>query len=200
MLFKKEAKLFDSELIQEGGEGVLYVNYLRAGFVPSIASQPEVMARTVDVLQETTNITRVVLVQQRNYSYSFEIIKNLKEIGDFYNVLINQEKVLSPERYFFTMDPSELYNSLNYIFGVLLKQDPVQAYRVLKDFSVQKKTQLEEGEDKESYLKFLSNLLERFEGLEVIKKFKIFGGRGREVYDKIFPVDVMPNFTFTRVL
>jgi len=70
-MFKPETALYSYEVISESGENVMYINYLGDASVPSISDSPEVMAKTIDALAENSNITRVVLVQQRNYSYNF---------------------------------------------------------------------------------------------------------------------------------
>jgi hypothetical protein len=57
--FKKESKLFDIEVERKQGENVMYVNYLSAPFVPSIADDASVMARTVDSLAENANVSRI---------------------------------------------------------------------------------------------------------------------------------------------
>jgi len=81
MMFKNDSALYSYEIVRESGENTMYVNYLKAGFVPSLADYPEVMARTIDDLQENSNISRVVFVQQRNYSYNFEQVKFLGLYG-----------------------------------------------------------------------------------------------------------------------
>ena len=77
MLFKPDTKLYSYEIINETGENVMYINYLKDIAVPSIADSPEVMARTIDALAENANVSRVVLVQQKNYSYNFEQVQML---------------------------------------------------------------------------------------------------------------------------
>ncbi|HLF53732.1 MAG TPA: hypothetical protein VI544_00980, partial [Candidatus Nanoarchaeia archaeon] len=81
MMFKESAPLYSIEVERKAGEDVMYVNYLNAPFVPSIADSPLVMARTVDSLVENPNISRVIFVQQRNYNYPFEQVSLLAEIA-----------------------------------------------------------------------------------------------------------------------
>ena len=47
---EKEEKLYSYEVRREGGEDVLYINYLGAPYVPNLADYPEVMSRTVDAI------------------------------------------------------------------------------------------------------------------------------------------------------
>ena len=97
MLFKKGAVLYSYEVQRESGENVIYVNYLGAPDIPSIAKSPEVMTRAIDLFIESPNASRLVLVQQRNYSYNSEQVEMLVEIAQLYTFLLKQERVLSPE-------------------------------------------------------------------------------------------------------
>jgi type IV secretory pathway ATPase VirB11/archaellum biosynthesis ATPase len=204
MIFKKETALYSTEINRESGDSVLYVNYLGANFAPSIIDYPDVMARTIDSLDENSNISRVILVQQRNYSYSFEQVQMLTEIAQLHKFLLKQDRVLSPEKMYFTKDVSNLYNFLNNFLNVTLKQDPVRAYRDLKSFLVDKRVGLEKGEVNESYIRFLERILSYFENLKLVQKLKphfdSYPSIGRDIYSEVFRPDIMPNFTFTRVL
>ena len=62
MEFDEKTNLYAYEVKREGGEDVLYINYLGAPFVPSLAEYPEVMGSTVDILVEAPNISRIVFV------------------------------------------------------------------------------------------------------------------------------------------
>ena len=81
MQFADEAPLYSYEVQREGGEDVLYINYVGAPYVPSLAESPEVMDRTVDALIENPNASRVVFVQQKNYNYDLEETSMLLEIA-----------------------------------------------------------------------------------------------------------------------
>ena len=65
MQFEKGAALYSHEIQREGGEDVLYINYIGAPYVPSLSDSPEVMERTIDALIENPNVSRIVFVQQK---------------------------------------------------------------------------------------------------------------------------------------
>src|SRR3989344_1494055 len=90
--------LYSYEVRREGGEDILYLNYLGAPFVPSLSESGEVMERTVDALIENPNVSRIVFVQQKNYNYDFRETGFLLEIAQFYVYLVQQEKILSREK------------------------------------------------------------------------------------------------------
>ncbi|MBW2647962.1 MAG: type II/IV secretion system ATPase subunit, partial [Deltaproteobacteria bacterium] len=179
----------------------MYVNYLGANFVPSLIDSAEVMGRTVDNLREDPNIARIVFVQQRNYSHDFGQVKMLIEVGHLFDFLTKQEKIVSPEKlshlgglYY------DAYAFLNRVINEIFVVDPVRAYRELKGELFAQRAKDENGE----YVRILEKVLGFFEGLGIIKKLKgLFdsysvGDRG--IYSEAFRADVMPNFTFTRMV
>jgi len=210
MQFNKETKLYSYEVQRKGGEDIIYINYLGAPYVPSISEHPEVMGRTVDVLMENPNISRVIFVQQKNYNYDFKETSFLLEIAQLYVYLVKQEKVLSQEKLitnreeFFTKRYNEVFS-----FLLLLKQDPIAAYSELKKIIIQAKIFLdktieESKTDVLNYIHFLEKIFELFEKTKLIQAVFPYLGeyqRGdREIYHKIFKPDVIPNFTFTRLV
>ena len=98
MLFKPGTALFSYEIVREAETQVMYVNYLGANRVPNVAENPDIMARSVDLLIESPNISRIVFVQQRNYSYGSSEVFMLQEIANVYVYLTKQEKILSPTK------------------------------------------------------------------------------------------------------
>jgi archaeal flagellar protein FlaI len=205
MMFKQDTPLYSYEVVRESGENVMYINYLGANFVPSLVDFPEVMARTIDALAESSDISRIVFVQQRNYSHNFSQVKMLLEVASLYEFLVKQEKIVSPEKLFFAeMRVSEIYNFLNYVVNGVLKQDPIKAYRELRGALIKEKVLLDKGEGNEQYINFLEKILSHFESLSLVKKLKTFfdsyAGGDRAIYGEAFRADVMPNFTFTRII
>ena len=89
---------YSSEIVREEGHQVMKINYLGALIVPNIAENPDIMARTIDLLVESPNISRIVFIQQRNYNYSTAETFMLQEIANLYTFLIKQEKILSPSK------------------------------------------------------------------------------------------------------
>ena len=133
MLFERGTKLYSYEVRSESGENVAYVNYLGAPIIPSIVFHPEVMVRVIDLLIENPNISRIVLVQQRNYNYNSEQVAILSEIAYIYNYLLKQERVLSIEK-LSGRDKNAVgirYEFMNF-FMQLLREDPLLAYHKIR--------------------------------------------------------------------
>jgi len=202
--------LYSYEIKREGGEDTLYMNYLGAPFVPSLADSPEVMGRAVDALIENPNVSRIIFVQQKNYNYDLKETTYLLEMAHLYTYLMHQEKILSREKLahgderFFTKRYNELFS-----FLFLLKRDPLAAYFELRKLLVQAKILFEKlGESyKSAQLAYIS-VLEKILG--IVNKISLirdstpyldnYRKGDREIYNKLFKPDVIPNFTFTRLV
>ena len=208
MVFKKEAKLYDIEVRREAGEEVLYINFIGAGFVPSIAETEDVFSRVVDGLVENPGVSRVVLVQQRNYSYDFGSVSLLLEISQLYNHLVKEEKILSSDvilkcqNYF-----PDIYNNLSYILG-LLKVDPILCYYEAQRLLKTERDNLEKIPEQykgceQGYIKLIEKVFNLVRELGIIKQASVYlesyKPGSREIYSLIFRPDILPNFTFTRL-
>src|SRR3972149_692095 len=206
---KERNQTYSYEVRREGGEDVLYVNYLGAPYVPSLAESPDVMARTMDALSENPGVARVIFVQQKNYNHDLEETSMLLEIAQLYTYFAKQEKILSREKIgtleqFFSQRYNELFN-----FLLLLKQDPLSAYAELRKVSINAKVFLDKlglgfRSDQENYIGFLERIYTLLENTVLIQKAMPYLGDyqkgSREIYEKILRPDVIPNFTFTRLI
>lgn len=201
---------FSYEVRREGGEDVLYANYLGAPYVPSLAEHPGVMEKTVDLLIENPNVSRFVFSQQKNYNYDFKETAMLLDIAQFYVFLVKQEKILSQGKLITNQNTffSKRYNEI-FSFLLLLKRDPLSAYSELKKIIIQSKIMLEKlGEDHKAdqlnYISLLEKTLSMFENTRLIKfarpYLEDYQKGDREIYHKLFKPDVIPNFTFTRLV
>ncbi|MBU0907674.1 MAG: type II/IV secretion system ATPase subunit, partial [Nanoarchaeota archaeon] len=207
MQFKKGAKLYATEVEREQGEDVMYINAIGAPFVPSIAENPEIMTRTIDLLTDNPNISRIVFVQQRNYNYPNKQIMLLAEIARLYNFLVKQEEILSPKKIAIYGNTSEVYEDIQYLFS-LLKQHPIGCYLEVRTRIRELKKQLDEGQatnksNLHNYVRLLEKIFDLLNNSKLIKESKelisesSFGKR--DIYKSIFRPEILPNFTFTRL-
>ncbi|MEK6841586.1 MAG: type II/IV secretion system ATPase subunit [Nanoarchaeota archaeon] len=202
--------LYSYEVRREGGEDILYINYMGAPFVPSLAESPEVMEKTVDALAENPNVSRVVFLQQKNYNYDFKETNFLLEIAHFYTYLVQQEKILSKDK--LTTGHDQFFpNRYNEIFTFLsfLKRDSISAYFELRKIILQARINLEKigaqyRNDQSSYISLLEKTLLMMEKLSLISEaipyMQDYKKGSRNIYEKLFRPDVIPNFTFTRLI
>ncbi len=210
MLFKPNTPLYSYEIIRESGNQVLYVNYLGANFVPSIVDNPDIMSRTIDLLIQTANISRLVFVQQRNYVYTSSQTFLLQEISNLYVYLTKQEKILSPTKLSImnSSNVGQRYNDLSYLLS-LLKRDVISCYfelnKILRDERINLQRISQEFKlDQLSYIRILEKFNGLLKNLKIIKQAEeyfpnyVFGTR--EIYNNFFRPDIIPNFTFTRLV
>ena len=183
----------------------MYINYLGANFAPSLINSPVVMARTLDNLKEDPNISRIVFVQQRNYSHDFYQVKMLIEVSNLFDFLTKQERIVSAEKLsYLGKDYYAAYAFLNHIINEVLKQDPILAYRELRGAIFEQKALLDKGGDNLEYIRVLEKVEGYFEGLLLIQRLKLsfdsYPSGDRDIYSEVFRADTMPNFTFTRMV
>ena len=207
---KEENKLYSYEVRREGGEDVLYINYLGTPYVPSISDYPEVMEKVVDSLIENPNVSRIILSQQKNYNYDLRETGLLLEIAQLYVYLMKQEKILSHDKIASSNSSAftKRYNEL-FSFLFLLKKDPISAYFEIQKIILQSKILLEkidasQQNDMMNYLRFLERISLLLENTKIIQAafpyFKEYGKGNREIYHNLFKPDIIPNFTFTRLI
>ena len=211
MMFKKNTPLYSYEVVRESGENVMYVNYLGADSVPSLIDSAEVMWRTISNLKEDPNVARIVFVQQRNYSHDFAQVKMLGEVANLSDFLIKQERMVSAEKLSHLGEVYyEAHAFLNHILNEVLPADPIRAYRELRGMLFSLRAKAEAG-DRESvtgdlgeYVKIIERIIGFFDELTLVKKLKplfdSYSGGDRDIYSEVFRADIMPNFTFTRMV
>ncbi|MCK9595588.1 Flp pilus assembly complex ATPase component TadA [Candidatus Pacearchaeota archaeon] len=209
-MLEKEDKIYSYEVRREGGEDVLHINYLGAPYEPNLADYPEVMGRTVDALIENPGVARIIFAQQKNYNYDLTETSYLLEIAQLYVYFLRQEKILSQGKLVTTNTSafSRRYNEL-FSFLFLLRQDPISSYFELKKIMIQSKILYEKIEpqfkqDQESYTHLLEKIMVILEKTKIIQAaipyLDNYKKGDREVYSKILKPDVIPNFTFTRLV
>ncbi len=207
MLFKDGAPLYATEIERKQGEVVLYVNYLKAPLVPSLADSSRVMEQTIDALAQNPGVSRIVFVQQRNYHYPSEQVLFLSEIAALYTFLTKQEALLSVQKLALFGNVSEVHADISYILG-LLRQDPLKCSLELKRRIRKLREQLDAGaafavSGLTGYIRLLEHVQALVENTKLIKLFKSmsdFSGTSREAYKAVFRPDILPNFTFTRLV
>jgi type IV secretory pathway ATPase VirB11/archaellum biosynthesis ATPase/uncharacterized ubiquitin-like protein YukD len=209
-MVEKEEELYSFTVKREGGEDVLYVNYLGAPYVPNIAVYPDVMEKTIDALIENPNVSRIILSQQKNYNYDLKETGFLFEIAHLYVYFMKQEKILSQDK-LASSNISAFTKRYNEIFSFLflLKKDPISAYFEIKKLILQSKIILEkldiyQRNDQDNYIRLLEKILSLLEDTKLIQAafpyFDNYTKGDREIYHNLFRPDVIPNFTFTRLI
>ena len=211
VLFKKATKPGEHEVVNEGNNKVMHVNYFNYPIIPSIESDPLIMAKTIDVLAQIQNITRIVFHQRQKYEYSPLQTKMLSEIAQIYNMFLKQKKILVQAALGYYGD-HEYFNqrlqSLQYIILNLLKTDPIGAYvetkRILRDEKINiEHTEQEYEQHAKAYLDFLTELFNLLGNTLLIKRIESelegYSINDRSLYQKILSPLSSPNFLYTRL-
>lgn len=204
-----ENKTKDYELSNEGSERVLRIDYTKKSIIPSIEDSEECMMDVLSRLAEIPGVGRVVLVQQRNYNYSYNQIQLLAEIARLYNHLIKQQKFIA-----LPVEESHKYlaSKIGIVRGLVrnLIKDPLGTYvelkRVLREEKIILGKLIDEPDINScelliNILKEFFDLLERTKLINVVKN-RLDGHQigNREIYSQIFRAEITPNFVFTRLM
>ena len=201
------------EILEEGGQQILKVNYLGVSFPPSIEHSKLCMNDIIDKLIQAPSANRIILSADRNYMYDEEQTQMLRAVANLYVFFTRQKKILSflpgISMDYLSRNPSKLAN-VQYVIGNLLKSDPVGAYVELKRMIREQKIKLKkirsnlEVREENSYLKLLVETFDLLGKLKVISIVKEdldgYVLDDRSVYVNIFRPIISPNFMLTRLM
>ncbi|NCN86587.1 type II/IV secretion system ATPase subunit [archaeon] len=195
---------------RKGSEDILYMDFKTAKFSPSLSDNPIVMEMVVDALIENQNVTRIIFVQEKNYNYDFRETNYLLEIASAYVYFTRQEQILSHNKLvttheeFFPKRYNELFTFLSYF-----KRDPFLAYFELRKILIEariflNKCPTELKSDQGNYVRFLEKIFSFFEATKLIQAalpyLSDYKKGDRQIYHRFFKPDIIPNFTFTRLV
>ncbi len=202
------------ELIREGKQEVMKINFVGLQYAPSIEDDKITMSMVIDRLIEVPSVSRIILSADRNYQYGVDQIQMLREIANIYIYLTRQKGVLSLSSLGTSMEYAQMYPSrfsdVQYVVNNLLKGDPIGAYVELKRIIREQKIRLRnakgpfEVRDETAYLKSLTEIFEIVNKSKLISQLKseldghVLGDRS--VYSRVFRPTISPNFMFTRLM
>ncbi len=200
----------DFDINRAGEEITLRIDCEDCPFVPSIEDEPRMMGMVVDILCDVGTVTKIVLVQRRDYEYNFEQTRMLQEIARAYKDIIRKRSAITLSR-----DPScarfvepKLVRLQNIIYR-MLKSDPVGAFVEANRFSRDEKNLSKTlGADALAclqpffeFLNFLINTLASTRLIASVVEFLAGYKIGdRSVYKKVFSPVIKPDFMFAKLL
>lgn len=204
----------DFEVIREGEEDVLKINYESVPYSPSIEEEPNVMMDVIDKLAENPSVSRLVFSQRRYYNYNFEQTQMLAEIANIYSYLTKRKRALSAEAMGTSFEaPGILAERHSLVRGIvydLMRSDPLGAYVELKRQLRLEKIKQKETSDpnavasREVFVKLLDeiyDLLDKTKLISVSKPYLAGYNLGdREIYRLFLRPTITPDFLFTRVM
>ncbi|MDD4877672.1 MAG: type II/IV secretion system ATPase subunit [Candidatus Nanoarchaeia archaeon] len=202
------------QIVKEGNEDIMRVNYEQAPYSPSVEDNAMVMMDAIDKLAENPSVARLIFLQRRFYEYSYEQTQMLVEVANLYSYLIKSKKVLSPDSLGASFENqgtlAERYAVIHSIVFELLRSDPLGAYveikRVLRaELAKQDATKEPRQRDsREIFLGLLKAILTMFEEMKIVKAASQYlAGYNigdRSIYKIFFRAVIAPDFMFTRVM
>ena len=210
-MFTPTSKLYETDIVREAGENVLYINYMPSLNIPSL-TDVICMEKTIDILIENPNISRIVFVQTKNFVLSREQVQMLIEASQLYVYLTRQLRLLSAK----TLAPFSCkkclgarQNNIRYIIYFLFKRDPIASYVELKRLIREEKINAERLPAsclpcQKHYINTLSKVADLMLNLRMLRlvknKLEGFKVGDRTLYGEIFRPDILPNYVFTRLI
>jgi archaeal flagellar protein FlaI len=204
---------FSAEVVREGGESVLRVDCQGILRVPSLEDEQSFMAKTIELLIENPQTTKVVFSQRRDYEYDYAQVRLLKEVGMLYNRLVRHSSEYNHARiasFGGAIDANRAYNELHETIFTTLRQDPVGAYLRLKraarreHIAIEKAVSPQEQKALQRYAELLEHLAEAVEKTELLRKLAPYlpglKDGDRTIYRRVFSPNIKPDFMFTRLM
>ena len=94
-LFGETKKPFSYDILREGEEIILMIDMEEYPHIPSLEDDSVCMSRTMDILAEAGNVTKIVYAQKRNYEYDYNQTQMMAEIAKLYSQLTKKRGVSS---------------------------------------------------------------------------------------------------------
>ncbi|MBI2660398.1 Flp pilus assembly complex ATPase component TadA, partial [Candidatus Woesearchaeota archaeon] len=213
-LFGETKKPFSYDILREGDETILMIDLEQYQHTPSLEDDPVCMSRTMDILAETTGVTKIVYTQKRNYEYDYSQTMMMQEIAKLYSQLTKRRDVIGYAN--LLADPkctkwaAQWYASLQNLTADMLKRDPIGAYVELKRTARDERIRIDRTLDQnyincaKKYIAILSYLMALLEKTKLIDAAKQYLSgyklNERSVYRRIFTPDIRPDFMFTKLM
>tara|TARA_Y100000310_G_scaffold345831_1_gene470784 strand:+ start:4755 stop:7040 length:2286 start_codon:yes stop_codon:yes gene_type:complete len=200
------------EVVKEGDEIILRIDYESHTLPPSIEDNSQCMSRTIDILSQLSGVTKIIFSQKRDYEYNYKQTQFLMEIANVYRKISKQGLVqyqvfLTPgyERY-----ATSWFSKLQHIMHHTIKHDPLGAYVELKRLLRREELDIERSTDEgyliavQKYLSILKYLIKEVENTQFIQTIHHhlagFKPGDRTLYTRIFSPLVKPDFMNTRLM
>mgnify|MGYP001601974121 CR=1 FL=1 len=213
-LFGEIKKPFTYDILREGEETILMIDLEQYPHIPSLEDDPVCMSRTVDILAETTGVTKIVYTQKRNYEYDYNQTLMMQEIAHLYSQLTKKRDLFGYAN--LLADPrctrwaAQWYANLQNLTADLLKRDPIGAYVELKRTVRDERIRIDRTLDQTyincakkyiAVLQYFMSLMEKTKLIDAAKQY-LSGYKldERSVYRRIFTPDIRPDFMFTKLM
>ncbi len=200
------------EVVQEGDDKILRIDYSDVPRIPSIEDDPSAMSRVIDLLVENPNATKIVFVQKREYEYDYSETQMLLEIAQLYKNLVRNKELFEYSEIASMgskQQADQIYSEIQELILQKLKTGPVGCYVELKRLERRERIEMEKsyGEEEkihEGYHELLNFLKKKLGNTKMITVAEphLAGHHvgDREIYRKILAPSIKPDFMFTKLM
>ncbi len=206
LVFAKKTSPGSYEIIKEGEEEVMIINYENINSQPSIEDNYECMADTIEKLVQVPSVNRIIFQQKRNYEYNYEQTQILREIANIYSHITRNKKFIDSITNAYSAKNT---NKIRTIIFNVIKSDPIGAYVELKRMIREEKLNLpklrtkEEINESKSYIQHIENIFNLLDKSKLINNTRNFHEGyelgTRSVYKSVFRSNITPEFMLTRL-
>lgn len=196
------------ELVPEGSDQVLRINYEKRAKVPKIEEEENIMEEAIDALQKNPSATKLVYEQKHDYEYDYIQVKYLMEIAAINKSLFDKQEILNPSVSSKLL--SGKYAWLKEIIWKVMKRDPVGAYLQIirekrhEEINLDKSISDLEFKEHSDFIALLDYIIEKFNNCSLIKASKPslagYEAGDRKIYGRFFRAAIRPDFMFTRLM
>lgn len=201
------------EIIREGEDVTLRINWETAPYVPSIEDNETCFARVIDILVEVGTVSKIIFHQKRDYEYDFSQVMLLVEIAKVYKKWIkegiDENQIADSSCPAFSSCLQTRRAELRDIIFRIMRTDPLGAYVDLKRILRKEEIKFEKLSRSyircaEKYLDVLQNMINELgrTQLIIIAAPYLAGYHlgDRSVYRRIFTPVIRPDFMYTKLL
>ncbi|MFH1408474.1 MAG: type II/IV secretion system ATPase subunit [Nanoarchaeota archaeon] len=200
----------DYDIIREGDDTILRIDYSKEARMPSIEDDGTVMSQAIHALLENQRVTKIIFSQRRDYEYGLAQTAMLLEVSRVYDAALRNKDMFSLQRlgrgcegYY-----QRHYPEIRTLLSSMIPSDPIGAYVELKRLHRRETIAYGKGTGEEPcikvYVTFIEFLIKLFEKTQLIIQGQkwIPGHRvgTREIYRKIIMPTIKPDFMFTRLM
>ncbi len=202
------------EIIEEGEDIILKVDYEKEISIPSIEDSESCMAKTVEILTQVGEVSKIIYFQKRDYEYSNSQTSLLKELAHLYKRLYQKKDLMSYQllvsnpSYKLCLDTSP--GEVQRLITRVMRGDPITVYVELRRIERIERIRANEALDPncqyffKKFLEAIDYVLGEFDRTRLITLAKPylagFKPGDRSVYRRIFYPDIKPDFMFTKLM
>lgn len=202
------------EVIREGEDVILRVDCERLARAPSLEDDPLYMAKTVEMLLEVGQVTKIIFYQKRDFEYDTDQTQLITEIANLYGALFRQRDSFGLEAMTFDgkfrKGAEQRYLTLQAVIFRHIKEDPLGAYvelkRLLREEHIKQQKMLDPldvecSQRYQSVINYLLKLLDKTKLVALARPY-LEGHRigSRDIYREILQPIIKPDFMFTRLM